>query len=298
MHVRRRGTQIEVTTPAKINLFLEILGRRPDGYHEIETLLTAITIYDTLLFEAGAAGQIELSCRWTGDPAAEEPIPVGPENLVWRAVELVRQRALIHGGAAIELIKRIPAAAGLGGASSDAAAALVAANIAWQLKWPRERLLELAKELGSDVPFFLTRGAALARGRGECLDSLPVPRLHFAVVRPPVGLSTAAVYRACALATEPVGSAELAAALSRGDAAAAAKRMANGLTPAATALTPWIKRLGDELDRQGVLGHQMSGSGSSCFAICRHARHARRVARRLRARNVGASFAATTAVAS
>jgi 4-diphosphocytidyl-2-C-methyl-D-erythritol kinase len=298
MHVRRRGPQIEVTTPAKINLFLEILGRRADGYHKIETLLTAITIYDTLIFEPNTSGEIELACRWAGETEAADEIPQGPTNLAWRAAALVRERAGVAGGAAIELIKRIPAAAGLGGASSDAAAALVAANIAWRLDWPRERLLELAEELGSDVPFFLTRGAALACGRGEQLQSLPVPPLHFAVVRPPVGLSTAAVYRACRPAEAPVGSAPLVAALARGDAAAAARRLVNGLKPAAAGLTPWIKTLADELDRQGVLGHEMSGSGSSCFGICRHARHARRVARRLRARRVGASFAATTAVAS
>lgn len=296
MHIRRLGTTIEVRAPAKINLFLEILGRRPDGYHELETLLTAVTLYDTLSFTPAPSGEISLSCRWAAAQAGDE-ISTGKENLVWRAAELLRQRAGVSIGADIELIKRIPAAAGLGGASSDAAATLVAANLAWQLNWPRERLSELAAELGSDVPFFLTRGAALARGRGERLESLPVPKLHIVLVRPPVGLSTPAVYRASRPADRPVGAAPLVAALARGDAARAAGCLVNGLEPAAAGLTPWIDRLRQEFDRQGVLGQQMSGSGSSYFGLCRHARHARRVASRLRSRSVGTVFAVTTAVA-
>lgn len=294
MHVRRLEASIEVTTPAKINLFLEILGKRPDGFHELETLLTAISLYDTLVFTPTAGGEIALRCRWaSAAPAAE--IPTGRENLVWRAASLLQERAGITAGATIELIKRIPAAAGLGGASSDAAATLVAASLAWELDWPREQLSRLAAELGSDVPFFLSRGAAFGTGRGEQLQSLPAAKLHIAVVRPPVGLSTPEVYRACRPAASRRDSAPLVAALARGDIAAAGRSLANGLQPAAATLTPWIERLRGEFEKQGTLGHQMSGSGSSYFGLCRHARHARRVARRLQARNVGEVFAATTA---
>src|SRR5262245_43325190 len=182
MHVRRLGTQIEITTPAKINLFLEVLARRPDGFHEIETLLAAVTIWDTLHFAPDASGRIALSCRWAAEHSGGD-IPADQDNLVWRAAALLRERAAVAAGASIHLIKRIPAAAGLGGASSDAAATLVAANLAWRLNWRREQLCELAAELGSDVPFFLTRGAALASGRGERLAELGVPRLHIALVR-------------------------------------------------------------------------------------------------------------------
>lgn len=297
MHVRRLGSTIEVLTPAKINLFLEILGRRDDGYHEIETLLAAVGLYDTVLFTPQPSGAIALDCRWIAAQLGDQ-IPTGKENLVFRAAALVQERAGISAGATVQLIKRIPAAAGLGGASSDAAATLVAANIAWELDWPRERLASLAAELGSDVPFFLTRGAALARGRGERLAPLPAPKLHIALVRPPVGLSTPAVYRACRPADSPKRVGPLVAALARGDAVAAGRAMANGLEKAAAGLTPWIERLRNEFERQGVLGHQMSGSGSSYFGLCRHARHARRVASRLRARNLGVAFAATTIAAS
>src|SRR6478735_1572526 len=135
MHVRRFATTIEILTPAKLNLFLEVLAKRSDGYHEIETLISAIGVYDSLIFTPKLAGEIELHCRW-GIGLSElrlsafkptelprEPIygeiPTGPQNLVWKAVELIRNAAKIERGAEIQLIKRVPAAAGLGGGSSD-----------------------------------------------------------------------------------------------------------------------------------------------------------------------------------
>jgi 4-diphosphocytidyl-2-C-methyl-D-erythritol kinase len=194
------------------------------------------------------------------------------------------------------LTKRIPSASGLGGASSDAAAALVAANLGWRLAWPRERLAEVAAEIGSDVPFFLTRGAAICRGRGERIEPIEPGRLYVVVVRPPVGLSTPRVYLACQPTASPVGCERVAAALRRGQVAAVARMLNNRLEESAATLTTWIGRLRQEFSRLDVLGHQMSGSGSSYFGICRHARHARRVAARLRSRGVGMVFAAATAV--
>lgn len=296
MHLRRSESNVEVTAPAKINLFLEVLAKRPDGFHEIETVIATVTLYDTLIFSPVEESAIILECR-SASPAVANEIPRGPENLVWRAAELVRRTAGITGGAKICLVKRIPAAAGLGGASSDAAATLVAANQAWKLHWPRERLAELAGKLGSDVPFFLTRGAAICRGRGEQIESIAPTRLHLVIARPPVGLATSAVYSICRPASAPQTSARLLNALKRGNVAAVGHALANGLQQAATSLTPWIDRLLDEFARMDVTGQQMSGSGSSCFAICRSARHARRTAARLGARNVGAVVAAATSVA-
>jgi 4-diphosphocytidyl-2-C-methyl-D-erythritol kinase len=313
MHVRRLASHVEILTPAKINLFLEVLARRPDGYHEIETLLAAVMVFDTLVFVPTDEGEIELDCRWgsglatTQLPAGRRghaarellygEIPRGPENLVWRAAALVRERAGLRRGATIRLVKRIPAAAGLGGASSDAAAALVAANLAWSLGWSRERLFELAAELGSDVPFFLTAGAAVCRGRGERIERGECPRLFVVVVRPPVGLSTPQVYKECQPTKNAIGVRGLTESLVRGDTAQAAERMVNDLQSAAARLTPWIAMLTDEFEKQDVLAHQMSGSGSSYFGLCRSARHARRIAARLRGRNVGAVFSAATDVA-
>jgi 4-diphosphocytidyl-2-C-methyl-D-erythritol kinase len=305
MYVRKVGTRVLIDTPAKLNLSLEVLFRRSDGFHEIETLIVAVSHCDTLELTPTDAPQISLACRWATGFAAlaaagTDPLlgdlPQGEENIVWRAVDRLQKRAGIARGAAIQLTKRIPAASGLGGASSDAAAALVAANIGWRLQWPRERLAEVAAEIGSDVPFFLTRGAAICRGRGEQIEPILPTRLHVVIVRPPAGLSTPRVYQACRPVASPIKSDSLAAALRRGAVAAAARMLNNRLEEPASQLTPWIGRLRQEFSRLDVLGHQMSGSGSSYFGICRHGRQAGRVAARLRSRGVGMVFAAATAV--
>lgn len=313
MHVRRTDAAlVTVHAPAKINLFLEVRGRRADGFHEIETLMAGLSLGDTLVFAQKASDGVEFECRWghgtvarfaaaAAESGSELDVPTGPDNLAWRAIELLRLRAGDspagqQRGAKVLLVKRIPAAAGLGGASSDAAAALVAANIGWELHWPHERLSALAAELGSDVPFFLTSGAANCRGRGELIERVRLPRMHVVVVRPPVGLSTPAVYRACQPAEKPSDSTPLVAALALGNVAGAARHLVNRLQAPAATLTPWIDRLQAEFSRVDCLGHQMSGSGSSYFGLCRSARHARRQAIRLRGRNLGVGFAATTSV--
>lgn len=300
MYVRTIGTTTLIHTPAKVNLSLEVLGKRSDGFHEIETLMVPVELCDTLEFTPTADGTLQLACRWAGGLAAAQhqsaaelgDLPDGPENIVWRAVARLRESAGRLQGAVIRLTKRIPAAAGLGGASSDAAAALVAANRAWQLGWPRERLAQIAAEIGSDVPFFLAGGAAICRGRGERIEPVAACRLRLVIVRPPVGLSTPQVYAGCRPAKEPVSSGPMQEALAAGKVAAAARMLNNRLQEPAERLTPWIARLRGEFARQGVLGHHMSGSGSSYFGICSHARQARRVTARLRSRRVGLVAAA------
>jgi 4-diphosphocytidyl-2-C-methyl-D-erythritol kinase len=310
MYVRRFATHVVVLAPAKINLFLAVLGKRSDGFHEIETILAPVGVFDTLTFTPQVAGEIELKCRWDLGLAARDAsrpkaslaarellsddFLSGPENLAWKACALLRQRSGIEQGATMQLVKRIPAAAGLGGASSDAAAALIAGNLAWGLHWPLDRVLKLAAELGSDVPFFLKRGAAVARGRGEQLETIHASRLHTVIVRPPVGLSTKDVYQRCQPKPEHVGAKSLTAALARGQACVIGRQLVNDLQTAAATITPWIQTLVSEFEKQNLLGHQMSGSGSSYFGLCRSRRHARRVASRLRARNIGTVSTAAT----
>jgi 4-diphosphocytidyl-2-C-methyl-D-erythritol kinase len=292
MYVRQLGERVRIDAPAKVNLSLEVIARRDDGFHEIETLIVAIDGGDTLEFVPQAGGDVTVVCRWAAGLAANRTLflgdlPQGPENIAWRAISRLRERAGISAGCKIDVIKRIPSAAGLGGASADAAAALIAANRAWRLNWPLDRPTALAAELGSDVPFFLGRGAAICRGRGERIEAAAACRLHLVLARPPVGLSTPAVYGQCRPAPSRQACRRLEAALTRGLVAEAARMLDNRLEQAAEQLTPWIARLRGEFSRQGVLGHQMSGSGSSCFGVCWHARHARRVAARLRSRRVG-----------
>lgn len=309
MHVRRCGAQVVVWAPAKLNLFLEVLARRHDGYHEIETLMTAIDLFDTLYFAPDPSGRIKLSAAWiagqrgratdmesgVGHEALGD-LPDGADNLVVRAVALLRRRAGLGVGAWMSLIKRIPSAAGLGGASSDAAAALVAANLGWKLNWPARKLETLAAELGSDVPFFLRSPAAVCRGRGERIESVaPIGRLHLVVARPPDGLTTSEVFRRCHPADPPQSVELVVEMLQTVGPTALGPAMLNRLETDASELSPSITRLRNEFSRLDLIGHQMSGSGTSYFGLCRHARHARRIAALLQARRVGLVFRAVSA---
>ena len=168
---------ITVQAPAKINLTLEVLAKRPDGYHEIRSVIQAISLADTLRFElsSGVTFHSDMS-GWRGE-----------ESLVSKAATLLQQATDCSKGAAIEVEKRIPLMAGLGGDSSDAATVLSGLNRLWELNLPQEKLLELARQLGSDVSFFLYGGTALAEGRGEIITSLPpFPRRWLVLVQPPV----------------------------------------------------------------------------------------------------------------
>jgi len=303
MHVRRQATHAEVFAPAKLNLFLEILGKRPDGFHEIDTLMTPVSLYDTLMLAPTDDGRIELTCEQSVDrPCGDDAIPTGRTNIVVRALDALRNAADVSQGASVRLIKRIPMAAGMAGGSTDAAAALAAANVAWNLNWPAARLAELAASLGSDVPFFFARTAAVCRGRGEQIEPLVAPNsqqslvpLDFVVVKPPVGLSTADVYRACKPAATPESSAAMADAWRRGDKTTLGRLLHNRLQDAAEHLCDWIDRLARESARFACLGHRMSGSGTSYFALCRNARQARRMAAELAGRGLGRTFALRTA---
>jgi len=302
MRIQRPVVDHVFQAPAKLNLFFEVLAKCSDGYHEIETLMCPITLCDSLYFEKEEGEQVELKCErareFSGsdgiawEEAAADDLPDGRDNLVVRAAELLRQRAGERRGARLRLIKRIPIAAGLGGGSSDAAAALRAANEGWDLGFSLEELATLAAELGSDVPFFLVGGAAICRGRGERVEPVSgLGTLDFVVVRPPAGLSTAAVYEVCRPARRPRSVVPLVEALSQGSRERIGRLLFNRLQPAAERLTPWIERLRIAFAKEDFLGHGMSGSGTSYFGLCRHARHARRVARRLQANGVGSVFA-------
>src|SRR5687767_7402263 len=174
---RSSHRKIVIDAPAKLNFGLEVIGRRDDGFHEIVSIFVAIDLYDRLTLSSASA--LELSCT-------EESL-TGEENLALRALHLLRQETNHPGGAAIHLAKRIPAASGLGGASSDAAAALRGGLRLWDRDVSDAKLNEFAAQLGSDVPFFLHGGCAIARCRGDCLEPLPAPAdLWFIIVVPNV----------------------------------------------------------------------------------------------------------------
>jgi 4-diphosphocytidyl-2-C-methyl-D-erythritol kinase len=285
-----RGTTLEAHAPAKLNLHLELLARRTDGFHELETLLVPVSVYDTLRFTPRTTSEIQLHVRWAESvpEACRTSLPPDSENLVSRALVTFQREANCSLGAAVALIKRIPAQAGLGGASSNAAEALRWANQAWNVNWPLPRLAALAAELGSDVPFFLTRSVAVGRGRGEQLEYLPhLAPLAVVIVRPPEGLATPAVYRACRVPTTATSVQPLVSAWRAGDWAAVGQKLLNRLQEPAASLSSWIERLLAAMAATSCLGSLMSGSGSSCFAICRSWRHALQVAAHLRNQRLG-----------
>ena len=199
MILRRDGMSVLVSAPAKVNLHLEVLRRRTDGYHDLETLMVAVSVYDTLEFKDDSRGDVLLTCD-------RPDLSTGPDNLVCRAAALLRRAGSVSDrrGAAIRLWKRIPMAAGLAGGSSDAAATLAGLNALWQLGLPSEELARLGAELGSDVSFFFATPAAWCSGRGEIVRPLRLSRpLHLVLACPPVGLATRDVFAALAVSPEP-----------------------------------------------------------------------------------------------
>ena len=188
---------VVVAAPAKLNLFLEILRKRPDGYHDLESLMVAVDLFDTLEVRA-TPGSISLSCDTPG-------LPTGADNLVVKAATILRDAAKRPDlGASIRLTKRIPTRAGLGGGSADAALTLLALNRIWKLALTREELAAMAASIGSDVAFFLAPPAAWCEGRGEVVTPESVgSRFDFVLVCPPVGLATADVYRRLEVPAKP-----------------------------------------------------------------------------------------------
>jgi 4-diphosphocytidyl-2-C-methyl-D-erythritol kinase len=274
MFVRSIAGGVEVLAPAKLNLFLEVLERRPDGYHEIESLMVAVSLYDTLTFIDDPSGEISLRCD---DPA----VPVGSNNLVVMAAERLKASARCLRGARIVLDKAIPTQAGLAGGSSDAAATLVALDRLWELRTPPERLDCLAAEIGSDVNFFTHAPAAVCRGRGERVESVPLKEVyHFVLVCPPVGLSTADVYRQVVAPERPRPIGHVLEALAQGGPAELGRHLFNRLEPIALEMRPELARVRDALIDLGPLidGSLMSGSGSAYYGLCRNSAAARHAA--------------------
>lgn len=251
-------------TAAKLNLSLEVLGRRPDGFHELRTVFQTIDPGDRLEAEPASALTLEVD-----DPS----IPSGPENLVLRAAEALRAEAGIAAGARLRLSKSVPAGGGLGGGSGDAAAALLLLDRLWKLALAPEQLHRLAARLGSDVPFFLLGGTALGLGRGERLeprDDLPARELLLVI--PPIALSTPRVYgefaRVEGLAlTSPGAAPTIPAPRYDRPGVSASFPAINHLEPAVFRLEPSLRDLRDRLLSLGASSARVTGSGACLFAL-------------------------------
>ena len=261
---------IEKNSPCKINLLLNILGRRPDGFHELETIMQPVGLNDTLRFERGGSG-IALTCN-------NSSLPTDSGNLVHRAATAILSAAGIKEGVRIHLEKRIPLAAGLGGGSGNAATTLLSLNELFGSVLTMEKINSIATSLGSDVPFFLQNKPALATGCGEHVQSLePFAALRGTVmllIHPGFGISTAWAYQQLgrfpsALNGQPGRAAKLAALLAQADLDAAATGFYNSLEAPALEKYPLLALYQEFLRKHGAAAALMSGSGSTTFAIAR-----------------------------
>jgi 4-diphosphocytidyl-2-C-methyl-D-erythritol kinase len=260
---------MEVLAPAKINLSLKILGRRGDGFHEIETLIAPISLCDQLKIDEQPRG-IEFRC----DDAS---IPEGDENLVVRAAKDFFETTQAKGGVSIVLHKKIPSGAGLGGGSSDAAATFLALNQLLDTKLPREALVKMAETIGSDVPFFIFQSAATCKGRGELVTSKPLrERLSILLLKPEFGVSSTWAYSHWQDSKEIPG-------VTYGAQEFAGQTFVNHLERAVFGKFVFLAELKMWLLKQAEVGAAlMSGSGSTVFAVMRSNVDADLVAKRAR----------------
>lgn len=250
---------------AKVNRSLVVLGKRSDGFHELDTVFQAVGLTDRLTFE-----ESDLLTLDVDDPS----IPSGAENLVLRAARALAEAAGLRARAAITLEKKIPSGGGLGGGSSDAAVTLIGLSALWELDLPLELLSRVAGELGSDVPFFLHGGTARGLGRGERIAQLDdLPPQGVVLVMPPFPVSTPEVFRRLeAPAWDGSGVGAL-------DASADPDR--NDLEPAAEALFPALREVREALERAGATRARLSGSGSTVFGLFPDLAKAAEASRRL-----------------
>ncbi|PWB46623.1 MAG: 4-(cytidine 5'-diphospho)-2-C-methyl-D-erythritol kinase [Candidatus Methylomirabilota bacterium] len=264
--------QITLTSPSKINLFLEVLGRRDDGYHEICSIVALTELCDTIILERRTSG-ITIRVK---DPK----VPVGPENLCHRAADLLLRHSGVHGGVDIRIEKHIPVAGGMGGGSSNAAATLWGLNLLYDLGWPHEELTCLGAELGSDVPLFFCRGAAFVRGRGERVEELAALAPRWLVIaNPGMEISTASVYRRLRLPlTSEKAGFTMRGLVESGQEEAALSYCFNRLEDVVLEAYPPVADLKQRLLLRGASPVLVSGSGPTVFGIMREAETARQVA--------------------
>lgn len=264
---------MRIEARGKINWTLDILGRRPDGYHLMDMLLQSVSLADTICLEPGEGLTLSApGCPW---------LPTGPENLMMQAAAAMQKAAGTRRGIAMTLVKRLPAGAGMGGGSADAAAVIAGLNRLWSLGMTQAEMEALGVSLGADVPFCLRGGLCRVRGIGEELESLPCEKLYWLVVAQPCrSLSTRKVFEAFAgrppqAQTRPRTEAAR-QALAQGDIPALIRSLGNVLQPVSQGFRPEIGRAVEALTSQGALAALMTGSGSAVFGMFASAREARR----------------------
>lgn len=270
--------ELKLKAMAKINLGLDVLRKREDGYHDLRMIMQTIRLYDKVQLTVTEAPGIRVKTNLSF-------LPVNEDNLVYRAAKLLMEEFDIQKGVFINLEKHIPVAAGLAGGSSDAAAVLVGINRLFRLGLSREALMERGVKLGADVPFCILRGTALAEGIGERLTPLPEPvPCHVLIAKPKIHVSTKFVYgnlKADEITEHPDIDGQI-AALEAGDLYALAKRMGNVLEMVTIPAFPVIQEIKEEMCRMGAVNAMMSGSGPTVFGLFDDKAAARRAYEKLK----------------
>ncbi len=259
-------TELRLRANAKINLFLEVLDKRPDGYHNIETVFQSIDLHDVIILRGSSPGTIAVECD---DPE----VPLDSSNLAYRAAELLSRESGKIYGARIQIIKRIPVGAGLAGGSTDAAATLVGLNELWGLGYSTDDLMRLGRELGADVPFCILGGTALGRGRGDELAPLAsFSDVPIVLANPGFQVSTSWAYAALGnfgLTRARKNANILIAKMRRRDVSSVGDKLFNIFESVVMGEHPLVGRIKEESIRAGALGALMTGSGPAVFAIAR-----------------------------
>ena len=283
--------RISLKAPAKINLFLEILGKRDDGYHEIETVMQEIDLVDNLQFEEIQEG-VKLKCN-------DKNIPSDENNLVCKAANLILNECGIKKGVLISLEKNIPVGAGLGGGSSDAAATLKALNLLWKIGLNDAELMEFAAKLGSDIPFFIKGKTALCSGRGEKITPIEVKsEMNYLVIFPHINISTATIYRNLKidLTKKIIDVSFFLNALKHPKVAGISKLLFNRLEEVVFTTYPDLLDVKKALDHFDFCGLSVSGSGSAFFGLCRDRQQAKAIKSKIELSSIGNVFAVTNVI--
>ena len=248
---------------AKINLTLDVVGKRENGYHDLEMIMQTVNLYDTIYIRKTKVPGIRLKANYSW-------LPTNEKNIAYRAAQLFFEESGIDGGIAIEITKRIPVAAGLAGGSTDAAATLVGLNKLYETHYSREKLMEMGLKLGADVPFCIARGTMLAEGIGEELTPLtPMPQTYVVLVKPPISVSTAVVYKNLninQIKKHPETKVVI-EALAEGNVQKIADHMSNVLEEVTIGMHSEIQDIKKDFMKHGAMGTMMSGSGSTVFGL-------------------------------
>ncbi|WP_409296408.1 4-(cytidine 5'-diphospho)-2-C-methyl-D-erythritol kinase [Peribacillus sp. SCS-26] len=263
--------------PAKINLALDVLYKRPDGYHEVEMVMTTVDLADRLELEELTRDEIRIISH-------NRFVPDDSRNLAYQAAALLKRRYNVRTGVSITIEKHIPVAAGLAGGSSDAAAALRGLNRLWQLGLNLDELAGIGAEIGSDVPFCVYGGTALASGRGEEIKHLPAPPKCWVILaKPTIGVSTADVYRRLDVSkAEHPNVKEMVAALHDSSFSGVCQNVGNVLEQVTLQVNPEVAHIKDQMRRFGADAVLMSGSGPTVFGLVEHESRLQRIYNGLR----------------